>query len=345
MRIVSKNRIDNLLNEYKGVLFEYLFAKLLAKHYGREENFLLTMNAKLLELLERYERALREENIELLKALPLLANFAFNHFIASGIIPPLDIASIHLVGRKLGRDSLPNIESRYLALEADLLLTKSNGEIIPISTKLCKKASFVNTKNGGVKSFVSKYLGDESQQSKLSERLDYSYYKMVAELYDQAEIPGDPPLDGSFDERWSAKGLSDLPGELPQELQRLIHQYYAEVIFCLYEMVVKVHALDAEKFTKMLYPLCGLSADDLIQVITYHDGEHLPSSVRVLSKEHLQRSLRKVEILPYRSGTASFEIRSCDFSLQLRVKPMNRFTTKTPKINCSVRLHDPIPLL
>jgi hypothetical protein len=81
----------------------------------------------------------------------------------------------------------------------------------------------------------------------------------------------------------------------------------------------------------------GFSSKDILQVIYFHD---FPSNDGEQIEIHHYKSLLdelSVVLLEPFNDTSSVEFLVGNCSLQIRVKPMNKFTTTAIKINCSVK--------
>ncbi|MBF0206260.1 MAG: hypothetical protein HQK53_05165 [Oligoflexia bacterium] len=337
-----KIKHENLLNEYKGGLFEYLVAQSLARIYRVEKSFITNIDPALNLLLVNYECYIRNNDAELLRELPMLAQEAtrellqhiLQHISCERCLSP---SGVYLVGR-----GVAGSEEKGAVDEADILLQFDNGDgekySLPISVKLCKHNSFVNTKNAGVQSFVVKYFpfqGAAQEQEELNQRLKNSFSQLFEEL-------GEWPVDA---------GYSELPGELPPRMQERVRCYYHEVISEVYHILSNFYQRDYKLFVASLYPLCGLTSSKLLQLICHHGVEHGKryifkgakvidyDSLVLFSQQEQQniKDIKKIKILELKDGLSSFEIVFPFFVLQIRVKPMNRFTLPGLKINCSVK--------
>jgi hypothetical protein len=76
----------------------------------------------------------------------------------------------------------------------------------------------------------------------------------------------------------------------------------------------------------------------IIQVSCYHQ-QHRLKSIEIKKFEDLFYPEIDVVIEPLKENMSSFDILIGKTTLQIRVKPMNKFTTASYKINCSIKLH------
>ena len=205
------------LNEFKGNLFEFLVASILAKKRGIEGKFLKSFSGDLRSQFSHYELQLRREDSELVKKLGHLSMELAEELIK---LLPSTIRNILIIGKSPGWENWK---------EADILVEYDGGKI-PISIKLCKERSFVNTKSGGVSSFFTKYFSNFFNISIFQERLDEcvqkGFLKMGHQLYDYYGLE----FEGRFDESWNREVGVSLPGELPPKPKEYLYQYYFEVI-------------------------------------------------------------------------------------------------------------------
>lgn len=330
--VVFTTDIQNeaLINEFKGNLFEYLVGLFLAREGGLEGQYLESIREDFLSQLKSYEKWLRHNDPELLAKLPVLAKSASDFLMREKIRGE----KIHLIG-KVAAGS--HVEEWH---EADLLLFEGDREI-PLSLKLCKEKAFVNTKSAGVKSFLEKYFAifpkSKEDQKVLNDLVEKSFHKMGHALYEQAGIED----YDSFGPNWDEQGLSHLPGELPREMKEGLYGFYHEVIGFIFESFKRYLEKNCEQFKKCLLPIAGLGNEKMLQLTCFHKDEgesrYELSHMHFLNAEDFKHSCKKLTLVPLKENLASFELELVGMRLQIRVKPMNRFTTPALKINCSVK--------
>ncbi len=334
IKIPEKNNQDStgaLVNEEKGNLFEFLVAQILSRISGVEDKFFHDLNPDLKNNMAGYEESLRKSHPELISLLAKMANqtsTAIDNFLKNNNIL---INNIFLVGKIAA-----NFEKEEWH-EADLIIQTNLNTLIPISLKLSKDNSFMNTKSAGAKSFIEKYFlsFDESEhlQLELNKEIDQAHMQMAHRLYQLASLE----FTGKFDQVWSEK-WSELPGELPDEYRKIVFINYARVAELIHKQLITLLKLDRDKFTSSLPPLCGMGDNQIIQVSCFHQ-QHIFKSVEIKEYINFFYPQVKVKILPLKDNVSSFDILIGDTILQIRVKPMNKFTTPSYKINCSIRRH------
>lgn len=328
-------KLENSLNELKGNLFEFLVGQLLARHFHVEEDYLTSLPRPFRQQLSFYESLLRQNDRELLKLLPHLAQEVVQVILTQLSVP---VERVLLVGKL---NTLRQLEESLG--EADLLLFVQN-KVLPLSLKLCKVNAFVNTKNAGVQSFLKKYFsfftalsGEIAGQQELNLFLTESFLRMGHELYQCADLD----FPGYFDYQWGEAGYSDLPGELPPHMRNVVYEYYSQVITKIYSLLQSYRQRDPEQFLRALYPLCGFADPKILQVICFHgegkESRYQLKGIHLLNLEDCRRNLDHVAFPPLKKGISSFAINMKDSILQIRVKPMNKFTVPSPKVNCSVK--------
>jgi hypothetical protein len=332
MRVPDKNNQETgeaLLNEEKGNLFEFLVAQKLARLNGIEGAFFADLNSDLKNNLIHYEESIRKRHESLLLQLMVLADntaLELHSYLAQ---KKIHFVNIFLIGKISA-----NFEQAEWH-ESDLILKQANGDLIPISLKLSKENSFMNTKSAGAKSFIEKYFisfnRSQEFQLELNKEIDQAFLQMAHRLYDLASLP----FQGKIDERWKEK-WSELPGELPEEFREIIFINYNRVATLIHNKLVCFFQEDKLKFMKALEPLCGMGDLKLIQVSCYHQ-QHTLKSIKIKSHENYFYDGMDVAIENSKSNMSSFDIQLGKIVLQIRVKPMNKFTTPAYKINCSIK--------
>lgn len=316
---------EALLNEIKGSLFEYLVARFLSQIFSLEGSFLKEIPADYQEILEQQDYMTREVFHEMVHLLPVWAKMTAEKI--SERLHDQSIKKIQLVG-------LYNSKDEEVA-EADIMI---HGErVYKISLKLNKRKGSVNTKSGGIKSFLANYFPSDlsaSKQESFSQMVDSEFSLMKSSLYQLASLEEDTNWS-----QWRQRGLSELPGELPDDFREVLHGYYARLARELGLILKEIERSDPAKFTQGLIRLCGMSDQDVIQGICFHDiyGKN-PEQVDVVVHDY-QSVFEQVTERAWVEQTeiASCEIKLKDWMLQIRIKPMNKFTTTSIKINCSLR--------
>ncbi|HLW55889.1 MAG TPA: hypothetical protein VKY27_00805 [Bacteriovoracaceae bacterium] len=314
---------EALFNEVKGSLFEYLVGLKLAQRANQELDFIQNIDKNYLAILGQQDRMVRQFYPEMLSFLneastkgqeTLCAKYGENW------------VSIKL----LGKLSSSQLQSDFK--ETDLLLVNEFGEQLLLSLKLNKKSAFVNTKSAGVKSFLTQYFPylNPSFQNEFSNTIDLEFKVMGDELYRQYDLE----FNGNFNE-WVKNGYSELPGELAESDRDILKKYYARIAKTLHRILSTAFKENPEAFKKSLYPLMGFSDPRIIQLICFHDFKSQGESVieihdfkDVVDEDITIRDFKDI---------ASIEVESSRWVLQIRIKPMNKFTTTAMKVNCAVK--------
>lgn len=323
---MSDIRQEALLNEYKGNMFEYLTGLMLAKDANLELDYLNSLTSDFQHMLFQQEQFIREYYPKLLTDLPLLAQGLKQKIVEQ--VGTLDIVKIQLMGKAASAAN----DDRFN--EADILLHTPN-KIYPISIKICKANSFVNTKSGGLRSFISKYFQDEQVQRQLDQHIEGILSELTYSLYELADVEPDTNF-----QNWLNAGLPSLPGQLSGNLrEKYLSSLYKMNTF-LYEAVAAVLDKDQEQFIASLMPLIGFGSTEIIQATTFYinkEGHYCLSEHLVEDFEVIKKSKRNVILSQLDNNKTSFNITFEDRTLQLRIKAMNKFTSKSYKVNCSVK--------
>lgn len=342
--LVNHGQKEALLNEYKGNLFEFLVAKELATLLKKESFFLIHLSRELLERLRLYQETLLEYDRDLYQKLPTLAKSFVEHLFTSWSQDKknefLNADEVFLLGK------LAATSGERLWKEADILLrsSKDSGYEIPISLKLSKKGSYTNTKSAGIMSFFTTYfetfderyqnpLRVHDRQARFNILLENSFEQMALMLYREKGLS----YEGGFGPSY-LNHYSDLPGELHGQDREILMEHYKRLSKALMEELKELAHMDTALFIRCLFDLMGFSAEET-RVWTCFHQDHLfyeahEASLKGFSK--LCQTQKDLTFLPL-EGAGSVNIKLVNLTLQLRIKPMNKFTTKAYKVNCSIR--------
>ena len=334
---------EALLNEVKGNLFEYLIASSLSVTHGFQrsfvESFEASENGKSKELLKKYQKWLLENDRELYSKLPELGRQVAG-YIDDTILRPRDFmpSNISVVGKSFGGKGDDTLG------ECDLFIHGA-GEGIPISIKLCKKGAYVNTKSGGVRSFISKYFSSfpnaDFWQEKCNQVLMTSFDVMADQFYQWADL-GEVTLEGKEEKRqfsavWEQKGYPNLPGEVAPECKEFLSLFYHSVISVIHQAFEEFYSSDRENFVKCLAPIVGLTNEDVEQVTCYRGEGYELKGLSHFSQSEFTELSASILFNPLKEGLSSFSMNLGEKVLQIRVKPMNKFTVSALKVNCSLK--------
>lgn len=321
-------RNEALINEFKGNVFEYLVGSELSKHFKIESSFVGELPDSYRQQLSSYERWLREHDPELFAKLPSLARATTKSILDSIHTVP---TRIQMIG-KIAASQVDELG------EADMIIHGTDRKLL--SLKLSKSGAFVNTKSGGIKSFLSTYFSfSESStqfQSELNNLLSIYFHEFAHSLHYKADLN----YDSGFDESWNESGLPELPGELPAEMREDLVKFYSQTIKKLYEFTLSIYHQSPEKFAEALLPIFGFSENNILQVTCFYNhgnnGRYQLSEVTSFTKDIFCHEC-PITFLTPEEGKSSFEIVWNNLRLQIRVKPMNKFTSEALKVNCSVK--------
>ncbi len=314
------------INEYKGNLFEFLVGQAVADSVGINDQFYGALDKSYLDVLSKYESELRVFDSSLLLKLPVLAQESSSFLIQQ--YP--QITDVLLVGKKDG------IAKDRTWKEGDILLKQGNIQNI-LSLKLCKKSSFANTKSGGIRSFITKYFSFSYNAIKFEQEMnaliDSGFTAMMYKLYDLAGLA----YSGEYDQQWLEHGLSELPGQLPDEMRIHLFSYYHELAILLQEKLMLIATENPDKFLQSIFSLMGFSSNSVDQLMVFHHNDHLLDNFYFQKGKELNL-LQEFKFSGPKEIKSSFEITIGERRLQLRMKPMNKFTMASLKVNCSVKI-------
>jgi hypothetical protein len=334
MKIIDPNnqvQKEALLNEYKGNLFEYMVGSLISRDFKSELAFFNALNKELKERLSMYEEFVRSHYPDLINKLMQLSLSTKNALKTYLLKSEFHPTEVYLIGKAVATND------NNLWAEADLVLHDQDKRSLNLSLKLSKGNSFTNTKSAGIKSFLAKYFNAfenaKSDQEDFNRSVDFNFNKMGERLYSMEGMS----FSGHFDADWSNR-FTELPGELDPIHRSIVFENYSHLAQLLHFYLTKYLEQDANVFKKALYPLLGFGDINLIQVTVFHN-DHDFQSIKILEGKIFNQA--KVELLPLKENAHSVEIIFGNYQLQLRIKPMNKFTTASYKVNCSIKEYSP----
>lgn len=330
MKIIDPNnqvQKEALLNEYKGNLFEYMVGSLISRDFQCEMAFFNALNKDLKDRLSMYEEFVRTHYPDLIEKLMQLSmkteSELRQHLLKIKFIPK----EVFLIGKSVATND------NDLWAEADLVLRDEFNKTLNLSLKLSKGHSFTNTKSAGIKSFLSKYFSSidssKNDQLEFNKFVDFNFSKMGEKLYALEGLN----FNGNFDSQWSDR-FTELPGELEEVHRNIVFENYQNLASQLHRQLSIYLSKDREVFKKSLYPLVGFGDLNLIQITVFHQ-DHIFHSIKILEGDVFKNA--KLELLPLKENAHSVEINFGNYLLQLRIKPMNKFTTASYKVNCSIK--------
>ena len=133
---------------------------------------------------------------------------------------------------------------------------------------------------------------------------------------------------------WEAQGFEVLPGRLSVNEKKILHTYYGVVNDRISSNLCKLEKLDKVLFTKCLWSLMGYSSPEIVQVMAFYQ---LKDEVFVKSSVGIHTLEQGVELRRHTKRANNLDLEFDDFSLQIRLKPMNKFTSLAFKVNCAIK--------
>lgn len=320
----DQTKKEALFNEVKGSLFEYLVARELAIAGRDELSFQKSLDKNYLTVLAQQDRMVRQFYPEMFKFLTSAGKASGKALLEYYKEAPTKVKVVGKFSNSIQAEDLH---------EADLVLNFGE-KISPVSLKLNKKNAFVNTKSGGIKSFFKSYFSyiDPEIQEKFNSFVDFEFNRMANDLHSHHDMI----FDGNWS-KWVKTGLSELPGELDQESRLILKNYYARIAKEMHKTFETIYKNHPAEFKSSLPALIGFGSHDILQLIYFHDFPELNGQIDIHSYDDLRSELDHLVIKPF-DDVSSVEFSIGRWDLQVRVKPMNKFTTTAIKINCSVRV-------
>lgn len=324
-------RHQALLSEYKGNLFEFLVAVSIARRFKYEGEFLRSLSDDFKKMLQIQESFIREFYPSLLIDLPTLADK-----LSAQIGDDLSIQKESFIELVIvGKVALASQNDSFA--EADLII-KTQRKIFPISVKLSKANAFVNTKSAGLKSFMTKYfkLCDPQRILQRQDRFNNNVDIIINEFGNELYAYNDLEYDGSFRE-WIEIGRTSLSGELSLAEREIYKKMLYKLNKLIYQEIKSLS--QSSHFRASLLPLLGFGDENVIQATAYYKNEkdrYIPSQSIV---EDISSIDSKVDLVlgELKTTAANFDIYFAKRTLQIRIKAMNKFTSKSFKLNCAVK--------
>lgn len=329
---VSSAQIQALANEYKGHVFEYRVAYLLAQRFGLEKDFLDHFGGEIKQRLVHYESWLRQVRPELIQTLNSHAHALVNSQELAQILGPLKFKKVIVMGKSAQAAQFKSFE------EADILLIDDQDQLLPLSLKLTTQGSALHTKSAGMKSFFVQYFSAFTEakacQDRFNQACHQAYTMMTLDLLAMAGVEelGD---SAAFSKQWAQTGLSELPGALEGEMKDRLHQCYGEMARALYTELCSLLESDPDLFGLSLLPLFGLGLENMIQLTCFETHSESLEINSLTREEYLLNRQRELILEEHKISQSSLYLRLDGLRLGLRIKPMNRFTQPGFKVNCS----------
>jgi hypothetical protein len=327
---------EAILNEFKGNLFEFLVAQGLARRSKLEDLFLLSLPYEFRSQLASYEELIRTHEPRLLSKLPELAALTIEKIWNDVGLSRYQFTMWNVIGKMVATNDNETWN------ETDIVGTYKTSEDeekkLAFSLKLTKDHSFVNTKSAGVKSFLTKYFSAygpvvQKMQDELNVEVDESFLRMGHRLYSMI----DAEFKGSFTKEWSDH-YTELPGELDPEMKAVVHENYYRVALKLSGLLETLKKENSVLFFDSLYALCGFGHEEIIQVNCFHQNYEMKEITIKKFSDLFLKTNKECTLLPLKELSSSVDVVMGDLTLQVRVKPMNKFTTAAYKINCSIKV-------
>lgn len=309
---------EALLNEYKGSLFEFLVARSLATTFDLETSFLNSLSDNQLAMFEQQESYLRHYFPQLLISLPVLAKSSALRIIEQQNL--LTAEQISLVGMNAGDTT-----------EADIIISSAKNKL-PVSLKISKYGSYTNTKSAGVKTFFSKYF--KVDQSEFNFLYEQKFEEFTYALLADAGLN----MANNFHE-WENLGLPNLPGQLTGYPKEKLFNFYKEMNLALFDKLEGLYRFSPENFNKAVMHLIGFSDTDLVQLTCFYKNDDKGYRLESISIKERPEILSLTEAPQLKLLEKTIEVIFSKLKLQIRLKPMNKFTASSYKINCAVKFN------
>jgi hypothetical protein len=309
---------DALLNEVKGMMFEFLVASEFSKKFNIEKEFLSSIPLVDITTLNNAQKFLKKNAPDLYNSFNGLAKKTCDYY----CLELNDkITSINLTGRS----------KQSKTVVADIVLVGDS--IHEISLKLNKSGSAINTKSAGLKSWINEYFPVSNcaeMQNEFNKRLEQAFFQYCVEIHQFYNLEADVNFH-----YWREKKLPELPGDLPAEANLILKNFYHNLARLIFQDIL-VLKNNKEIFSIGIKKLLGFSSPNIEQLVCFADTSSGVSRFdKILKIDQKMLDLNSLEC-EFEDGQSYIKIITNEFTQLLRVKPMNNFTTMTYKLNSSV---------
>ena len=321
-KLIGRNKSQHaLLNDLKGALFEFKVAHFLSQHWHLEAEFLNSISKKFQSLLAEQERILRVHYPE---QLPIIMTHALA--LSELIIKNEQnkVSKIHLIGELQDQRS-----------EGDVSYEVA-GKMKWISLKLTKSKSFINTKSGGVKSFIIEYF----QVFKTAKIDQEEFNNMIVEEFKMLSFKMEQSLGLETSSDFSSlkkQGSSQLPGELSGQSRVLLLEFIKKLKNHLRKILKSYHDQNPKLFNSCLQVIMGFSNHDQLLGLSMISSMNNVNS-RLIAFDECLKQMSSL-VWSNTKNYTSFQLDLKEWKLQIRIKPMNKFTSPSYKVNCSVKFN------
>lgn len=321
-KLIGRNKSQHaLLNDLKGALFEFKVAHFLSKHWQLEDEFLNSIPKMFQTLLAEQERILRVHYPEQLPII-MIHSLHLSELIIKN--EPQKVSKIYLIGELQDQGS-----------EGDISYEVA-GKMKWISLKLTKSKSFINTKSAGVKSFIFEYF----HVFKTAKNDQEEFNNIIEEEFKLLSFKMEQSLGLKESDDFSSlksRGISELPGDLTGQARVLFLEFIRKLKNHLRKVLKSYHQQNPKLFKSCLQLIMGFShPDQLLGLSLISSMDNVNSKVIAFDE-----CLKQMSSLVWSNSTndTSFQIDLKEWKLQIRIKPMNKFTSPSYKVNCSVKFN------
>ena len=202
---------------------------------------------------------------------------------------------------------------------------------------MIKHSSFINTKSAGAYSMFSKYFFDDNAQNSFSEDVSFAFNVFRRKFLEKHDLHN---AKGTFSEVLKNVGISDRPGALSGDERELLFTFYES---CLESMAGVLESFINSKNTQFIHgikKLCGFSTGLDKLVFCYKNNNDLLADSNTYIESWSDYEINHLSdlVIKKRQESRSYIILvSPKVDIQLRIKPMNSFSTSGVKINVSVK--------
>lgn len=337
---------EALINEFKGNLFEFALAQNIAQNHGVLSEFYQVQDKNLVNKLLDYQKWMMNFRPDLLRGIEKMASQVALQY-HDQFFSQTQHKVIPKVMGKL-------VQEKETIGEADIVFISQDKHYSYLSLKLCKEQAYVNTKSGGIFSFIERYFKQfrtaSARQDELKTLVDICFLEMAQNL---AALKGEHwDQTQSFESFWSDLEMPSLPGQLSAPYREIVLQSYRPIMVKLRHILFQFYSQDPQLFKRCLLPIVGMSESigkdqgnsprESKQLICFHkkgEDSFVLSEAILKDRNDFIDQLSELDFQEQQDqNKASFNIVCPALVLQIRIKPMNKFTTPGHKINCSIRL-------
>lgn len=321
---LKKNRRSHqaLIQEYKGLLFEYLVGYYLTRDdHKLAHRFLVMMDRdfrRMFRIQEQFVCEHDEHLLEFIKDAAKKMSIFMKEFLSQDL---RDIEYVTLAGKR---------QDSKTSHEGDLIIKKtSEPDERYFSLKFLYQNRLANTKSAGLKSFLAKYFYQFEDIKIIQEEFNLSFQELFQDFVFQHHQS----------EKYIQQDNYRLIDMNEKDKEKYDH-FLMNITDLIYHICSRLKIADPRLFLDSLWPLCGFSNNQVSQFTCVYKKPYEVVELKFDSKKKLENKIiqnMKENFIQLQKDQNKIFIQTSAFVLELRPKAMNHPLRGGMKLNCSFR--------